>query len=103
MPERPAVKHAITHGAAVEGSRGSAAGGGAAAVAAPERQEAVNWASPATTFPMVVGLLAVPEYHNAIGERGREMYPPFHTLSVFRVFRFFWGGGYAVPGCFHGR
>lgn len=29
----------------------------------------VNWASPATTFPIVVGLLAVPEYHDAISER----------------------------------
>lgn len=31
--------------------------------------EGVNWASPAETFPIVVGLLAVPEYHDAIGER----------------------------------
>lgn len=69
VPERRAVQHAITHGAVVEGSGGSVAAGGGAAT---ERQETVNWASPGTTFPMVVGLLAVPEYHNAIGERQRE-------------------------------
>lgn len=56
VPERAAVKHAITHGADTPG----AAGG--------EGKEAVNWAVPATTFPMVVGLLAVAEYHDAIGE-----------------------------------
>lgn len=38
--------------------------GGRAAV-----EEAVNWASPAATFPIVVGLLAVPEYHDAIGKK----------------------------------
>ncbi|CAN0459825.1 unnamed protein product, partial [Scytosiphon promiscuus] len=40
VPEMAAVKHAIGHGASV----------------------AVNWASPGETFPIVVGLLAVPEY-----------------------------------------
>lgn len=62
VPERQAVQHAISHGA-VDGWP-------AVDAAALEKQEAVNWASPAATFPVVVGLLAVPEYHDAIGERG---------------------------------
>ena len=48
------------------GSAAAAAGGG---VGAEVTGGDVNWASPAATFPVVVGLLAVPEYHNAIGER----------------------------------
>ncbi|CAB1111562.1 unnamed protein product [Ectocarpus sp. CCAP 1310/34] len=59
VPERAAVKHAITHGAATPAAPGAAG---------EEGKEAVNWAVPATTFPMVVGLLAVAEYHDAIVE-----------------------------------
>ncbi|CAN0322632.1 unnamed protein product, partial [Hapterophycus canaliculatus] len=42
----------------------------AAGATASAREDAVNWARPAETFPIVVGLLAVPEYHDAIGESG---------------------------------
>eukprot|EP00752_Nemacystus_decipiens_P005667 g5128.t1 len=66
VPERSAVQHAITHGAVEGGSAGSASAAGGGKVTAADGQEAVYWASPATTFPMVVGLLAVPEYHDAI-------------------------------------
>lgn len=73
MPERAAVKHAILY--ASEGTGALVSGRGAAAAAAAmevESEEAVNWASPTTTFPIVVGLLAVPEYHDAIGESSSE-------------------------------
>lgn len=65
IPEREALTHAIkgvggaTTGASVTGQQGGVA-----------EAESVNWASPAATFPIVVGLLAVPEYHDAIGEGG---------------------------------
>lgn len=52
MPEREALKEAMK-------------GPGRSGVV---REDSVNWASPATTFPMVVGLLAAPEYHDAICE-----------------------------------
>lgn len=51
IPQRGALTHAI----AGVGEMGAG--------------ESVNWASPAATFPIVVGLLAVPEYHDAIGTR----------------------------------
>ncbi|CAM9179699.1 unnamed protein product [Scytosiphon promiscuus] len=60
VPEIAAVKHAIGHGAS--GSVGGEVGGATATVG----EVAVNWASPGETFPIVVGLLAVPEYHNSI-------------------------------------
>lgn len=72
VPERAAVKHAITHGAEGMGASVPGGGGAPAAAAGVEIEEAVNWASPAATFPMVVGLLAVPEYHDAIGESESE-------------------------------
>ena len=52
VPEREALTRAVR--GEVDASKGKAA---------------VNWAIPSKTFPIVVALLAVPEYHDAIGER----------------------------------
>lgn len=52
-------------GAGVSGGAGRGAAGN------------VNWASPAATFPMVVALLAIPEYHDAVGKNPMPSYACF--------------------------
>lgn len=75
IPERRAVKHAMRE---------------AEELGSMAPKEAINWASPAATFPIVVGLLAVSEYHDAIGEPGVDALPFGRNVP---------GGGFRTLTC----
>lgn len=64
VPQMEALKHAIM----MPGDSSTGLGVARLPGGAASEGNRINWASPAETFPIVVALLAVPEYHNAIGE-----------------------------------